>query len=336
MQGRLENEIKTARAIDKILEPLPKYITEWYIDLKKNNVTLESCRDYIRKARQFLSYIDENYKVEPEDITIEVCESYMIAYQTRKDYQGMIVYTSLNYRRTVVFALNSLLNFMANKGYIKQNYLNDIDKHLDINIKNKSKQNNKPKKILTTQEFNKIIKFIRYNNIESNNILHNRNKLILMIFMTTGIQNHTMTEINISDIDRQNNILTVFDKDNNKTEYMLSDSIINILDLWLIDRENLVNHSLNDALFVNKYGERITNLGISKAIKNISQQAIGRTISPQQLRAGFCSVLYNKTKDLHLVSKAVGHSNVSVTEKYIKTNGKEREKAARIMNEILK
>ncbi|MEE3416989.1 MAG: site-specific integrase, partial [Prevotella sp.] len=58
-------------------------------------------------------------------------------------------------------------------------------------------------------------------------------------------------------------------------------------------------------------------------------------LSPHKLRSGFCSIMYSKTHDIEFVRRAVGHSNVATTQRYIVTNKDEKKKSAEIMESIL-
>ena len=83
-------------------------------------------------------------------------------------------------------------------------------------------------------------------------------------------------------------------------------------------------------------GERFNTRGITKLVYKVSEESLGYKISPHKLRAGFCSVLYSKTHDIEFVRRAVGHSSINTTQRYIKTNNNEREMASKIMNDIFK
>ena len=63
--------------------------------------------------------------------------------------------------------------------------------------------------------------------------------------------------------------------------------------------------------------------------------ALGRRLSPHKLRAGLCSILYDETHDIEFVRRAIGHSNVATTSRYIHTNEDEKQKASNIMEKLL-
>ena len=74
---------------------------------------------------------------------------------------------------------------------------------------------------------------------------------------------------------------------------------------------------------------------VANVVRKYSKIGLGYEISPHKLRSGYCSILYNKTGDIEFVRRAVGHSRVDTTQRYIVTKGSEKEKAAEIMEGLL-
>lgn len=333
MQGRLENELKIQQAAEKVVAGLPSFINEWYINLKTSNTTASSCHEYVIRIRKFLEYINENpMEIDPSDITLQVCESYMISCKTKKDKKGMVALTSDSYQISTWFTLNNLMKFLVDRKYIDENPMKFISKP-----KNKDIDRVKNKRIQVTQnDFNKILKVASEGRDYKDGIFNNRDVLILLVFMTTGIKESTLLGINVEDIDTDNKLLTVTDKGNKKHVYPLNDSTIKYFKLWLKDRETIISNGETNALFISRNNKRITREAVLHLVQKYSQQALGVRLSPHKLRTGFCSILYNKTHDIAFVSKTVGHSSISTTQRYIKTDDNEREKAIKIMTNILK
>lgn len=340
MQGRIESELKKQKTIDRLLSGLPKYVTEWYFNLKASQVTPSSCSDYISKISKFLTYINPNpLLVSPDDITINVIEQYFISMQTRTLKNGNITYTSDSYKQGIWCALNNFLSFMNNRGYINKNYMTEINKP-----KNKDLERiNDNRILLTKKDFNKILYAAQHGagsyraRLIQRRHFRNRDTLIILLFMTTGMRKTAMSEINIDDIDAVSKTLTVIDKGNKRHNYVLNDNVLEYLNLWMTDRENILktSGSKSDALLLNTRGERLTGYGISQLVEKYCEDALGKKISPHKLRSGFCSILYSKTHDAEFVRRAVGHSNISTTQRYIRTNNKEKEIASNIMNDLL-
>jgi site-specific recombinase XerD len=102
-----------------------------------------------------------------------------------------------------------------------------------------------------------------------------------------------------------------------------------------MDRDYFVSED-QDALFVTEKGNRLASVSISRLVEKYCEEGLGYKISPHKLRSGFCSILYNKTHDAEFVRRAVGHSNIATTQRYIKTNDNEKEIASNIIGGVLK
>jgi len=158
-----------------------------------------------------------------------------------------------------------------------------------------------------------------------------RNKLILLLFMNTGMRETALSEINLSDIDFENNILRIIDKGSKHHEYQIDHLIVYIQD-WLRKREQLMRgYHANDALFISERRTRISSKAIIDIVGKVSMQGLGYRITPHKLRAAFCTIMYEETKDIEFVRQAVGHSNVAVTQRYIVSDNSARKQSALIM-----
>lgn len=330
MQGRLENEMRLQKTTDEIMKTMPKFAEEWYTNMKASKKTASSIQDYSRKIRKFLEYISDDIKnMSPDEITLQACESYMIMCQTKTKTNGLVVYTSDSYQYSVWCALNSLLKFLKKRNYISYNFMEDIDrpKNQDLDRVNNERV------LLTQRDFQKILRNAKEDKTFMNGKFNNRDVLIILLFMTTGMRKTALSEINLSDINFMEGTLTVIDKGNKMHVYSLSDQVIEYLNKWLIDRTSF--NAQSDALLINRYGTRMLPKGIYDVVKKNCKEALGKELSPHKLRSGFCSILYNKTHDVEFVRRVVGHSNIQTTQRYIKTDDKEKEKAVQIMGDIL-
>lgn len=333
MSGRLEHELKVENTIRNNLKNAPPYVIEWHNGLKASKKTSETRKDYVNKICRFLSSINKDIsKVSYSDINYDSVCNYFISIQT-KNKNGKVVYTSDSYQQTVWTVLNNFIGFLYNKEYIKQNYMKFIDKPKNHDLE----RINENRKLLTKKDFSKILNSIEQGvgtdraKTKQKSYVH-RDKAILMLLMSTGMRKEALCEIDISDVDIDNHCLTIIDKGNKRHRYKLSEEVLNEILWWLEKRNNIKNNT--DALFISYQGTRLHGNSVSKIVEKYSDDALGYPISPHKLRAGFCSILYNETHDAEFVRRAVGHSNISTTQRYITTDGKEKEVASDIISSI--
>ncbi len=330
MQGRMENDLKREAKIQQMLAELPEYVSEWDASLHASHKTTTTRSTYVIWIREFLKTINEDaHKVTLEDLTYSVVQRYLISKETRK-VDGGIKETSDSQRCLVWFALNSFFNYLKKMNEIKDNPMEAIDRPKNHDLD----RINHERKLLTEADFHKILEAVDYS--ASNAHKKWRNKLILLLFMSTGMRRTALTEINIEDIDFNASTLVIIDKRRKMHTYPLSAPVMRYLEKWLFVRKRVLARlgRETNALFINTDGERLTGYGVDYVVKKYSKIALGYEISPHKLRAGFTSILYNKTHDIEFVRRAVGHKNVSTTQRYFvteSTENKEQEEASKII-----
>lgn len=312
---------------------MPVFMKKWYSNLRASNKTAATCKDYIYKLRKFLSGINLNLKeIQPSDITQSYTEEYMINAKI-KYINGKPTATSDSYRQTLWQCLNCFFTFMVKNDYMVKNPMDNITKtkNNDLNRINENRV------LLTSEDFAKIINSVdtgagsdKAKSFQEHS--KNRDKAILMLFMLTGIRKTALCSINVEDINLIENKLVLIDKGNKYQEYYIPDNYIYTLRLYLMDRAKM--HPTSNALFLNRYGDRMSGNSIYKLVEKYCEAGIGKGLSPHKLRAGFVSIVYANTKDIEATRRAVGHTNVSTTQRYIVTPNTERKNAANMISSI--
>jgi len=338
MTGRLEGEIKIREATEKLLLDLPNYVEDWTRLLRASDCTEATIKNYTDKISKFLRYINTNAKdVTPDDITPDITIDYYTSLKT-KIKNGKVCETSDSYKRTCWYALNSFLGFLAKRDKIKYNYITDIDKPKDNDLDRIKETRIK----LTEKDFHNILNAVN-NGAGSHRARarqrewKERDMCILVLFMMTGMRNTAMSQINLEDINFEDRTLIVRDKGKRTHKYYIEDAAMKVLNNWLIKRKDILTKKKVDtnSLFISNRCERISAMSISDMVKKYSEAGMGVGISPHKIRAGFCSILYEKNPDLLFVSRAVGHADTKVTLRYIVTDDSLIKKSAGIMNNVI-
>lgn len=329
MNGRMENENKIAKSTEAKLAQMPDYVRGWYLNLQSSSNTASTCYDWITKVYNFLRTIDENVKnVKATDINDITVSSYMMSIRTKTTKAGAVVETSGSYQRTVWCCLHRFFGYLKETGLIPRNYMDLIkpSRKQDLERINKNRVQ------LTASDFKKILKAA---DKERNPIRRKRNVAILMTFMSTGVRRTALTNIKVGDIDLNKKTLFVVDKRDKDHTYVLNDDAINSIKEWEAVRPAFVKGDDNGYLFLSDHGAKIGGSTVMDIVKKYTEKALGHAVSPHKLRSGYCTILYNKTHDIEFVRRAVGHSNVSTTQRYIVTKGEDAKQAAEIMGEII-
>ena len=329
MQGREENDLKTFEVINEVLSELPDFVNEWYINLRTAGKTALSCYDYLRKTRRFLEYISDNPKeMSLREITPDALQSFVISYQTKKEKNGLEVPINATYQKSMWYVLSSFIKFLARNKYIDYNFMEDMTMP-------KTQKKTEQPFVLTQNDFKKILEAAKENGEHKQQFLGNRDVLIILLFMTTGMTKSTLAEINLEDVDLKNQRLQVIKK--GKTDiYDLSELVMEYMNKWLEDRKQLETSEPCDALFLQRNGKRLGDDSVYNIVKESCYKGIGKKLPPSKLRSGFCAILYKKTHDVEFVRQMAGLKSIEATLKHIPYNNKGRKASAKIMSEFLK
>ena len=327
MQGRIEIGEDLIAKTERKLQTLPEYVTSWYLNMRASYKTPGSCREYVFKVSKFLETIDKNAKdIKPNQITENAVTSYMMSIDV-KTKNGKSLKTSDSHKNTTWYALNSFLQYLTDHDMIDRNYIQSIKKK-----KNKDLDRiNRHRVRLTADDFNKILSYIN----KDNSRYPERDKAILLIFMTTGMRKSALSSIDIEDINLKDNKLIIIDKGDTTHEYPLNPMEKNAILTWLDKRNEFKNADSSSALFLSNRGKRISGADLEKLIKRYTAGSLSTSVSPHKLRSGFVSIMYNQTGDIEKVRRMVGHKNIATTQRYIVTEGTEKEEAAMIMESLL-
>lgn len=316
MNGRIENENKIRQRIFDKISKMPNYMTDYYYSLVAARKTNHTIDDYINKISLFLESHDYNLK----NITRTSTLKYFISIQSKSDGKN----TSDSYQRTVWYALDSFFNYMVLTEELKENYMATIPVPKDNDLD----RINKSRILLTEYDFSKILKVIQSEPSRNKN----RDYLIMLLLMTTGMRETALISINIEDINFEKQTLLVTDKGKREFIYTIQPEVMNILYEWLEQRKSKAK---GNALFINPSGDRLSTQSVYDIVQKYTKIALDKPVSPHKIRSGFCSILYSDTHDIEYVRKAVGHRRLTTTQRYIITDNKEMENASKtIMSRI--
>lgn len=328
MKGRLEHELRTKNAINNLLKEMPKYVSEYYYNIQISKEPM-TCLAYIRKIDHFLKFAN----MDITEIDDYVIGRYFDSINYTVDSYGNIKKTSLAHRKTVWSALNQFFSYLVKKRVIDSNPLDNTERP--------AKKDAIERKFLTMEDLNEILSAVKYGvgsgkARSRQKTWRERDFLIIFLFMTTGMREAALTEINVEDIDFDNKILTVTDKRNKVQKYHITDELERAIITWLEKREQLLGDIESDALFLSVYRERLCERAVSNIVEKYSREALGYSITPHKLRAAFVSLYYEESGgDLKATCEAVGHSDVSTTSIYITKRNDSRIAAQSFMSKNL-
>lgn len=167
-------------------------------------------------------------------------------------------------------------------------------------------------KTLSIEEIDKLL------DIKLTNEFSYRNKAMLELMYSSGLRVSELINVKIHDIDISNCIIRIMGKGKKERIVPLGDYAIKYVEIYIKEyREKLIKKELNDYLFLNNHGKKMTRQGFFKIIKELATiQNIKTTFSPHTLRHSFATHLLNGGADLRSIQEMLGHESISTTQIY--------------------
>lgn len=155
-----------------------------------------------------------------------------------------------------------------------------------------------------------------------------RNATAILLMYRCGLRIGTIARMKEKHVDFVNQRLQLDGEvmKNHKGLILPLDEQMSVLLQIMMKHNDLIRDEykeVNDNLFITIKGKPTTNSvtsnSIQKQLRNYTVKYGIKNINPHALRHGFAKNLYAKSNDLLLVSKALGHNDLSVTTKYLHT-----------------
>lgn len=163
-----------------------------------------------------------------------------------------------------------------------------------------------------------IEEVLRLLDIELNDAFSYRNKAMLELMYATGLRVSELVNLKLHNIDFDMAIVRTFGKGNKERIVPIGDYALDSLKEYVINyRDGMFKKYINDYLFLNNHGNKLTRQGFFKIIKKQAEiKNIKTEFSPHTLRHSFATHLLDYGADLRTIQELLGHSNLSTTQIY--------------------
>ena len=145
-----------------------------------------------------------------------------------------------------------------------------------------------------------------------------RDLAILEMLYAAGLRVSEITSLQVTNVDLQTRQIRVWGKGSKERIVLIGEPAARALEQYLkFGRIKLLGRTETDALFVNRYGQRIAERRIQYLIKKYAEQArISGRVFPHMLRHTFATHMLDGGADLRVVQELLGHANLSTTQIY--------------------
>lgn len=157
-----------------------------------------------------------------------------------------------------------------------------------------------------------------------------RDRLILKLFMSTGMRLSELEGLNVSDIEGTQ--ITIRRGKGNKTRRVfISEDLVEEIREYTSSRCSTI-----EPLFISQKGGRLSERSIQRAVKKYMDKA-GLDLdkfSTHSLRHTFASIMLQQGVDIVTIQQSLGHSSLETTQRYVHTLDESRQKAADVMANV--
>jgi len=326
MSIRFEVDSKTELKVRDMAKKYPQLLNGYIISMARK--TAYTKRAYVRYVCKFLDYISGKLNItitdgsELKDIKPMVIDEYMqyIRFtESGKEKTAM-------YRAAQLAAINGLFVFLVKNEIIKYNPCNAVEVPKD----------NKEHEIITMEQtdIDQMLKNIdngigTYKFYQAQRRWRKRDKLILILGITTGLRVSAIVGIDVNDINFEERYIKVTEKGNVEKRVYIGDRTVDALIQWIDQRKSLASPNEN-AVFICNGGKRMSVRTMENIIKNLS----GGKFTPHKMRATCATKLYEATGDIYRVQQQLGHKSIKNTERYAKVSESKKKESANILDAI--
>ncbi|MCX6808346.1 MAG: tyrosine-type recombinase/integrase, partial [Candidatus Berkelbacteria bacterium] len=149
-----------------------------------------------------------------------------------------------------------------------------------------------------------------------------RDRTIMEVLFSTGLRVSELTRLDAPDINFERGEISIMGKGKKIRVVFLSEEALYWLDQYIKNRgfqtpDNLAGKIIDDPLFRNLKGQRLTPRSVERIVKKYAGIAgVTKQVSPHTFRHSFATDLLMAGADIRSVQSLLGHSSITTTQIY--------------------
>ncbi len=283
----------------KLKEPLNEKYKTYLVKFKtyllgERGLSKNTILSYVNDITEFLSFLEQQLHIKDIKQVNRAIIRAFIAELKNLNYKNSSISRKIS-------ALKTFFKLLARKSIVSVNplmYISQIkkEKHLP--------------NFLTKEEIINLLE-----SIEPKDFISLRDRAILELLYSSGLRISEVSELNENDLDLYEGLVVVLGKGNKQRVVPIGDIALHYLIEYLKQKHKIGFN--NKALFVNRYGGKISVRGIRKIVsKWVKKACIVKKVSPHSFRHTFATHLLESGCDLRSIQEMLGHKNLSTTNIY--------------------
>jgi len=271
--------------------------------------SVEEFLAYLRDVRQLSPHTLSNYRRDLKSL-IAFCKSQKIHAPGRINESDIRQWAAAQHRRglagsSIQRALSASRSFFNFLGRMHN------QRHNPATAVQAPRQPRKLPKTLDADQVNRYLCF------DGDSIVAQRDRAITELFYSSGLRLAELVALDIQDIDKGSQLITVTGKGNKTRTLPIGSVAIKAIDSWLAVRPVPTAKNAEHALFTSNRGNRISARNIQARLKLQGRKSgMYQDVHPHMLRHSFASHMLESSGDLRAVQELLGHANISTTQIY--------------------
>ncbi len=279
------------------MSELEQQIDRFLEELKRENASEHTVRNYGADLRQFLEYFTPPGGEPPAPGSIDALA---IREWLGDLYRRRLAAVTI---RRKMAAVRSFLQFLVRNGVIEVN---------------RAKLVSTPKtpkllpRVPSAEQTNRILDQLPASEIKTK--YPERDRAILEMLYGCGLRVSELAGLNMEDLDVAGRWIRVRGKGKKEREVPIPQKAVEALEKWLAKRRPAPGET---AVFLNQHGKRLSDRSIRAIVKRYAVLLGGDpSIHPHTLRHAFATHLLAEGADLRAIQELLGHARLSTTQKY--------------------
>lgn len=282
--------IQSEESISKLLHSYTRYLEA------ERHASPYTVRNYTRDLRHFIGYLNSEKVSTFDDVDRHRLRDYIASLQE----QGFEK-TSISRKLS---ALRSFYAYLMQRDMISANPLMAVSS---------PKLDKRLPSFLSGEEVVRLLE-----SPDTTTPIGQRDRAILELLYASGLRVSEISGLNVDNLNLDTMEVRVWGKGSKERVVLIGEPAAASLNLYIREgRRRLLGGSRGEALFVNRYGRRLSERSIQKLIsKHALAVGLDKRVFPHMVRHSFATHLLDGGADLRVVQELLGHANLATTQIY--------------------
>ena len=144
-----------------------------------------------------------------------------------------------------------------------------------------------------------------------------RDRAVLELLYAAGLRVSELSALDLGNIDLERRQLRTVGKGSKEREVLIGRPAQEAIRRYIQEaRPSLVGHRSSQALFLNRFGGRLSKRTVQEMVRRYGLQSVDAKVHPHMLRHSFATHMLDGGADLRIVQELLGHSSPATTQIY--------------------